>query len=120
MEFYIQISAPNVEFIPEFTDENLFEFFKDKLLTVIENPELIYFGIAPDNTADNNDNLLLDGVYFRIIASENLLNINLESTIDNVINGFKNILISKYPFWGTVIEEKGFIKKETTIEFLYL
>jgi hypothetical protein len=106
-------------FIPEYQDEVLLLHFKATLLEMLENPEIIHFGYAPDNTADNDDDLLNEGTFFRIISTAELLNLNLDSPSTEVVSSFKN-LIEKQPLsWGTVIVEKGFITKETTIEFIF-
>jgi hypothetical protein len=119
MELCLVFTARD-EIIPNFTDDNLFDFYKSTLINeYLINPEIPFFGYAPDNTADGNDNLLIDGTLFRIIAPQSFLTVTIDSPINEVISDFRNLIINKRPFWSSVIVERGFIKKETTIEFLF-
>lgn len=105
------IISVSPQIIPELTDDNLFEFFKPRLIEELVNPDVIFMGVAPDNTADNQDELLLDGYFIRIICPESFVELKVES--------FLELIKSKNPKWSKVIIEEGFIKTETTIEFLY-
>ncbi len=118
MNLCIILSAGNPS-IPDYRDEILLLHFKADLIDLIESTEIIFFGYAPDNTADGNDELLNDGIYYRIISSAELLNLNLESTRVEVVSAFKNLIETQPLHWGTVIVEKGFITTETTIEFIF-
>ena len=68
---------------------------------------------------DNQDDLLLDGVFFRIIAYNKDLGLTLESSKEEVLAAYSNLVTTKAPYWTTIITEKGFIKEEITIELLY-
>jgi len=120
-EDYALIIDSNGFEAPDLTDENLYLFVKDYLINLLKSNDckVVHFGYAPDNTADNNDELLNNGVYFRIIAQDKYLGVDLDSDIDEVIKAFCHLVENFKPFWSTVIIEKGFIKIETTIELLY-
>jgi hypothetical protein len=102
-------------------DEALFFSVKPKLLKLLKdvNNEVIFFGVAPDNTSDGQDDLLLDGTFIRLICNEKYLGIDLDSEKDEYIAAFKRLIENYNPFWTTIIIEKGFIKTETTLELLY-
>lgn len=74
---------------------------------------------TPNNTADSQDELLNDGVFYRIIGYEKNLGVDLESSKFDILIAFKNLVSNYKPFWSTIIIEDGFIKKEITIELLY-
>lgn len=78
-----------------------------------------YFGYAPDNTADEQDELLTEGVFFRIIAYEKNLGVDLESSEKEVLGAFKYLIENYAPRWTTIMVEEGEMKKEITIELLY-
>jgi hypothetical protein len=118
MNLCIIFSAGNPP-IPDYQDEVLFLHFKSHLFEMIDNTEIIYFGHAPDNTADGDDDLLTEGTFFRIISAAEVLNLNLESSSDEVLASFKNLIEIQSVNWGTVIVEKGFITTEITIEFIF-
>ncbi len=102
-------------------DEVLFLTVKLNVLDLLKKPDtaITYFGFAPDNTADNQDDLLLDGVFFRIIAYNKDLGLTLESSKKEVLTAYSNLVTTKAPYWTTIITEKGFIKEEITIELMY-
>ncbi len=118
MDLCIIFSAGNV-IIPDYQDEVLLLHFKSTILDLISNSEIIYFGLGPDNTADNNDELLNEGTFFRIIANSEMLNINLNSTLEAATASFKKLIENHSVRWGTVLIEKGFITTEKTIEFIF-
>ena len=120
-EFAITIEAKWIEVSYGLTDELLFLKVKNHLLELLNDNQtsITYFGYAPDNTADNQDELLNDGVYFRIIGYEKNLGIDLESSKIEILKSFKYLVENYKPFWSTIITEEGFIKKEVTIELLY-
>lgn len=119
MNLYLIVAAEDDIEIPDFRDEILYLHFKSTVLKSLENPTVIYFGYAPDNTADGMDELLYDGNQFRIIAPKKYLGIKLKSDIKKIIESFKKIVENERPFWSSVIIENGLIRTETTIEFLY-
>jgi len=118
MDFCLIIPIEDI-LIPELTDDNLFYHFKSVLISQIIESEIHYFGYAPDNTADNQDDLLIDGFFFRIICPEYKINVDLDSNSSEVKKEFISLIENHNPFWSSVIIERGFIKTETTIEFLY-
>lgn len=121
VEYSLTIEAKDF-FLPNgIIDDVLFLTVKQDVLDVLNAPDtaITYFGFAPDNTADNQDDLLLDGVFFRIIAYNKDLGLTLESTKDEVLAAFSNLVTTKASFCTTIITERGFIKEEITIELLY-
>ena len=121
IEYSLTVEAKDFIVPKEMYDEVLFLTVKQDVLDVLNYPDTVitYFGFAPDNTADNQDDLLLDGVFFRIIAYNKDLGLTLESTKDEVLAAFSNLVTTKAPYWITIITERGFIKEEITIELLY-
>ena len=105
--------------IPDYRDEVLLLHFKPVILESIGENDINFFGYAPDNTADGDDELLNEGTFFRLIASAGLLNLTLDSPAAEVVAAFKNLVETQPVHWGTVIVEEGFINKETTIEFIF-
>ena len=65
------------------------------------------------------DDLVLEGVFFRIIAYNKDLGLTLESSKEEVLAAYSNLVTTKAPYWTTIITEKGFIKEEITIELMY-
>lgn len=121
VEYSLTIEAKDFILPNGIIDDVLFLTVKQDVLDVLNDPDTVitYFGFAPDNTADNQDDLLLDGVFFRIIAYNKDLGLTLESTKDEVLAAYSNLVTTKAPYWTTIITEKGFIKEEITIELLY-
>ncbi len=118
MDSCLIISAGN-QIIPDLMDELLFIHFKATLLELLNDADIVHFGMPPDNTADNNDELLMEGKFFRIISYLDTPELELDSTSIEILSFFKNLVENHSPFWGSVIIEKGFITTETTIEFIF-
>jgi hypothetical protein len=120
-EFALTISANEIEVPFGLMDETLFLTVKKDLIALLAKDEtsIHYFGYAPDNTADEQDELLTEGVFFRIIGYEKNLGIDLESTEKEVVNAFKYLVENYRPRWTTIIVEEGKTVKEITIELLY-
>lgn len=121
VEYSLTVESKDFILPNEIIDEVLFLTVKQDVLDVLNDPNtaIIYFGYAPDNTADNQDDLLLDGFFFRIIAYNKDLGLTLESSKEEVLAAYSNLVTTKAPYWTTIITEKGFIKEEITIELLY-
>ena len=103
------------------SDEALYLTVKEDLIALLSdvNTPIVYFGFAPDNTGDNQDELLNNGMFYRIIGYEKNLGVDLESSKYEILFAFKNFVSNYKPFWSSIIIEEGFIKKEITIELLY-
>lgn len=121
LELTLIIKVEYLELPEGVQDEALFLSVKSDLIWYLDDfrTEIIYFGIAPDNTSDNQDELLHDGTLVRIICNEKYLGIDSESDINEVFAAFLRLIETYDPFWTTIIVEKGFIKTETTLELLY-
>lgn len=121
IEYSLTVEAKDFIVPKEMYDEVLFLTVKQDVLDVLNYPDTVitYFGFAPDNTADNQDDLLLDGVFYRIIAYNKDLGLTLESSKEEVLVAYSNLVTTKAPYWTTIITEKGFIKEEITIELMY-
>lgn len=106
---------------PDLKDSELYFYVKKYLVDLLNDSqtEIIHFGYAPDNTADGNDELLIDGVLFRIICEDRYLGIDFDSSKEEVLKAFLYVVENFIPFWSSIIVETGFIKKEVTIELLY-
>ncbi|UOK43409.1 MULTISPECIES: hypothetical protein [Flavobacterium] len=117
----IIVKADELDVPKGLSEENLFLFLKPQISNLLEkgNMNLIYIGMAPDNTADGNDELLYDGQLVRIICNEKYLGIKLNNSEDEIIGAFLDLISNYSPFWTTIIKERGFIKKEITIDLLY-
>lgn len=120
-EYSLTISANDYNVPFSLNDEDLYNVIKKDLLSILSdiNTNIHYFGFAPDNTSDGQDELLTDGVFFRIIGYEKNLGIDLDSSTKEILQAFKYLVENYKPFWTTVIVEKGATKTETTIELLY-
>lgn len=120
-EFALIINANDYQVPYGLMDETLFLSVRKDLIELLSKKEasIHYFGYAPDNTADEQDELLNEGVFFRIIGYEKNLGIDLESTEKEVINAFKNLVENYNPHWTTIIVEEGKTVKEITIELVY-
>ena len=120
-DFALTINAKDISVPYGLSDELLFLTIRNHLIQLLsdEKTTITYFGLAPDNTADNQDELLNDGVFYRIIGYEKNLGIDLDSTKSEILKAFKYLIENYKPFWSTIIVEEGLIKKEVTIELLY-
>lgn len=118
MDLCLIFSAGDVD-IPDYRDEVLFMHFKPTLLEIIDDAEIIHFGYAPDNTADGDDDLLEDGTFFRIICAAERVGLTPESARRDVLDGFRRLIENEDVRWGSVIVEKGFIREEITVEFIF-
>jgi hypothetical protein len=120
-EFALTIGANDIEVPYGLSDEALFLTVRKDLIELLAKPEtpIHYFSYAPDNTADGQDELLTEGVFFRIIAYEKNLGVDLESSEKEVLSAFRYLVENYSPFWTTIMVEEGATKKEITIELLY-
>ncbi|SHH17067.1 hypothetical protein SAMN05444388_107152 [Flavobacterium johnsoniae] len=101
-------------------DEALFLTVRSHLIELLcTRSEIFYFGMAPDNTADGQDELLQDGVFYRIIGYEKNLGIDLENSAEEILSAFHYLVDNFVPRWSTLFVEEGKAKKQITIELLY-
>ena len=117
----LTIRATNLHVPCNLTEECLFLTVRGDLLELLcdSRTAIIYFGPAPDNTADGNDELLENGVFYRIIGYHKNLGICLESSIEEILSAFHFLVENFEPRWTTIFKEEGPTKKEITIELLY-
>lgn len=120
-EFALTINANGIEVPYGLRDEPLFLTVRNDVIALLAKPDtsIHRFSYAPDNTADGQDELLTEGVFFRIIAYEKNLGVDLESTEKEVLSAFSYLVENYAPFWTTIMVEEGETKKEITIELLY-
>lgn len=120
-EFALTLKANDLEVPYHLKDEPLFLTVRTHLIDLLRNEEteIFYFGFAPDNTADNQDELLTDGVFYRIIGYEKNLGVDLESSPAAILKAFHYLVSNYQPKWTTIFEEQGITKKEITIELLF-
>lgn len=102
------------------SDEALFLTIRSHLIELLSSStEIFCFGMAPDNTADGQDELLQDGVFYRIIGYEKNLGIDLENSAEEILSAFHYLVENFVPRWSTIFVEEGKAKKQITIELLY-
>lgn len=103
------------------TDHNLFIIVKNEIEVLLSNPltEIIDFGLTPDNDADGQEELLLNGVFYRIAAYDKYLPIDDNSEPQEILKAFLFLIQNYDPFWCTIFCEEIGAKKQTTIEILY-
>jgi hypothetical protein len=120
-DFALTLKANDLEVPHHLKDEPLFLSVRSHLVDLLANEktEIFYFGYAPDNTADAQDELLENGIFFRIIGYEKNLGIDLESSSKEILNAFHYLVSNYQPRFTSIIIEEGLIKKEITIELLY-
>ncbi len=117
----LTVRAKNLQVPYHLKDECLFLTVRTDVLGLLCDPgtKIFFFGPAPDNTADGNDELLKDGVFYRIIGYQNNLGINLDSPAEVVLGAFHYLIKNFEPRWTTIFIEEGPAKKEITIEMMY-
>lgn len=120
-DFALTISAGSIDVPYGNMDEILFLMVKQDLLERLKDSttEVVHFGYAPDNTADGLDELLTNGVFYRIIGNEKNLGVDFDSSPEELKSAFANLVENYSPFWCTIIVEEGVSKKEVTIEVLF-
>lgn len=103
------------------TDANLFQVVKNNLVTTIENIDQTfdYFGYAPDNDADGQEELLQNGTFYRIIAPDYLLGIDTDATLSEIKKAFLDLLNLNLSCWCSIFTEEAGTAKQTTIEILF-
>lgn len=98
-------------------DDALFLTVRSHLIELLcSRTEIFCFGMAPDNTADGQEELLQDGVFYRIIGYEKNLGIDLENYEDEILSVYHYLVENFVPRWTTIFVEEGKAKKEITIE----
>jgi hypothetical protein len=120
-EFALTFAVKEIEVPYGSKDKMLFLQIRKCVLAQLNDPNtsIVYFGYAPDNTADAQDELLTNGVFYRIIGYEKNLGVNLDSSHEEIRKAFAYLIENYKPFWSTIIVEEGATKKEVTIELLY-
>lgn len=120
-DFALIIKATDLDVPYNMRDETLFLTVRSDLTDLLSNKktEIFYFGLAPDNTADGQDELLENGIFYRIIAYEKNLGIDLESSPEEILSAFHYLVCNFQPRWATIFVEEGVSKKEVTIEIMY-
>ena len=120
-DYALTIKADGIDVPYHLKDEPLFLTVRSYLIDLLtqEQTEIYHFGYAPDNTADGQDELLENGVFFRIIGYEKNLGIDLESSFKEIMNAYHYLVSNYEPRWTSIIIEEGLYKKEITIELLY-
>lgn len=120
-DFALTIKAADLVVPYHLMDEPLFLTVRSQLTDLLANKktEIFYFGLAPDNTADGHDELLENGVFYRIIGFEKNLGIALESSAEEILHAFHYLVSNFQPTWSTIFVEQSPSKKEVTIELMY-
>ncbi|WET03957.1 hypothetical protein P0R33_06365 [Flavobacterium sp. YJ01] len=120
-DFALTVRAGRLDVPYGLTDQNLFMAVRPHLLELLSSKktEIFCFGTAPDHTADGQDELLENGVLYRIIAYEKNLGIDLDSGGEEILNAFRYLVENYDPRWTTIFVEEGESRKEVTIELLY-
>lgn len=120
-DFALTIKATDLDVPYSMRDEALFLTVRSYLTDLLSNTktEIFYFGLAPDNTADGQDELLENGIFYRIIGYEKNLGIDLDSSPQEILSAFHYLVSNFQPRWATIFVEEGVSKKEVTIELMY-
>ncbi|WP_281631510.1 hypothetical protein [Flavobacterium luteolum] len=120
-DFALTIKAKDMDVPYNLMDEALFLAVRPHLIDLLSGnkTEIICFGAAPDNGADAQDELLGNGVFFRIIGYEKNLGVDLQSSPEEILNAFHYLVYNFTPRWTTIFVEEGETKKEATIELMY-
>ena len=120
-DFALTIKATDLDVPYNMRDETLFLTVRSDLIDLLSNKktQIFYFGPAPDNTADGQDELLENGIFYRIIGYEKNLGIDLESRPEEILSAFHYLVSNFQPRWATIFVEEGVSKKEVTIELMY-
>ncbi|WP_281298862.1 hypothetical protein [Flavobacterium limnophilum] len=115
----LTIEASNVSLPVGMPDSNLFSHFQTKAIALLKDETLgvHHFGMVPDNSAEGNDELLVDGILFRFDANEELLGIDEAAAPHLVKQAFLAVVENKEPDFISVLDEVGPTKKEMTIVF---
>jgi len=120
-DFALTVRAGGLDVPYGLADDTLFLAVRAHLTEVLrdDRTEIFFFGTAPDNSADGQDELLENGVYFRIIAYEKNLGVDLESCREEILKAFGYLVENFAPRWTAIFVEEGAAKKEVTIELMY-
>lgn len=96
-DFALIIKATDLDVPYNMRDETLFLTVRSDLSDLLSNKktQIFYFGLAPDNTADGQDELLENGIFYRIIGYEKNLGIDLESSPQEILSAF-HYLVSNF------------------------
>jgi len=117
----LTIKAADLDVPYDLMDEPLFLTVRSDLTDLLSNKktEIFYFGLAPDSTADGQDELLENGIFYRIIGYEKNLGVDLQSSPEEILSAFHYLVSNFQPRWATIFVEEGVSKKEVTIELMY-
>jgi hypothetical protein len=107
--------------VPNLRDNDLFLVVKDEIIELLKNPftEIIDFGLAPDNDADGQEELLNNGTFFRLIAPDRYLGIDDDAEPKEIFKSFLYLLENYKPFWCSVFIEEIGKTCQNTIEIMY-
>ena len=99
----------------------MFSHFQYEIVQLLQNysEAINYFGLVPDNGADGIDELLFDGVLFRLDVPQTFLDIDVDAEPHLVRKAFLNVVEKHTPSGNSVLEERGETKVETTVVFEY-
>jgi len=119
--YALTIDAADLNVPYNMMDEDLFFAVRSHLINLLADTqtEIFHFSLAPDNTADGQDELLENGVFYRIIGYEKNLGVDLESSPEQILNAFHYLVSNFEPRWTTIFVEEGLTKKEVTVELMY-
>jgi hypothetical protein len=115
------IDAPAVTLPNELPEDQLFSLFQYEIVQLLQSDTetINYFGLVPDNGADGIDELLFDGVLFRLDVPQTFLGIDVDAEPHLVRKAFLNVVEKHTPSGNSVLEERGETKIETTVVFEY-
>jgi hypothetical protein len=115
----LTLEASNVTLAVGVSEGDLFSHYKSKAIELLKNDALgvHHFGMVPDNGAEGNDELLIDGTVFRFDVSQEILGVDESAAPHLVKEAFLAVVESATPSSSSLLEEFGATKKETTIAF---
>jgi hypothetical protein len=115
----LTIEASNISIPTGIPEMDLFSHFQSNVIELLKSDTLTvhHLGMVPDNGADGNDDLLIDGILFRFDVSSELLGIEEDAAPHLVKQAFLTVVENTTPSSSSLLEEIGETKKETTIVF---
>jgi len=117
--FSLIIDAPAVSLSNELSEDHLFAHFQYDIIELLQNDTeaINYFGLVPDNGANEIADILFNDVLFRFDVPHTVLGIEGGAEPHLVRKAFLNVAKEQTPVGNIGLEERGETKVETTLVF---